>query len=111
MGRDKATLPFGETTLAERAAAIVQAAFPNARVTFVAANAGQFPGLNVICDTRPGRGPLGGLHAALKNAESEWIFLLGCDLPDTDWMPAANDTQDRGAPALMALRAPSVLHA
>ncbi len=81
MGRDKATLAFGETTLAGRAAAIVHAALPNARVTFVAADAGQFPGRNVIGDIEVERGPLGGLHAALKHAEREWIFVLGCDLP------------------------------
>lgn len=52
-----------------------------------------------------------GLHNASREIALQVLELLGCDLPDTDWMPAANDTQDRGAPALMAPRAPSVLHA
>src|SRR5437763_3361093 len=76
MGRDKATLSFGETTLAEHAAAAAQAALPDARVTFVATNAGQFPGPNVICDIEQGRGPLGGFHAALTHAEKDWMLLI-----------------------------------
>ncbi len=52
-----------------------------------------------------------GLHIASRAIALQVLELLGVDLPDSDWMPAGNDMQHRGTPALMALRAPSVLHA
>jgi molybdopterin-guanine dinucleotide biosynthesis protein A len=34
-----------------------------------------------VADLHPGRGPLGGLHAALMAAATPWVFLAGCDMP------------------------------
>lgn len=81
MGRDKAMLELGGVTLAERLAAAAREAFPGAPVTLVTASTGQFPDMTVVPDIRADRGPVGGLHAALTHARSEWILLLGCDLP------------------------------
>ena len=44
-------------------------------------------GIRVLPDARPGHGPLGGLHAALLEAEARelhGVLLLGCDLPLVD---------------------------
>lgn len=38
-------------------------------------------GVKVVFDIKPGEGPLMGLLTALKNASSEGIFLIGCDMP------------------------------
>lgn len=35
----------------------------------------------MVPDVFPGRGPLGGLHAALSHTGSEWVLLVGCDQP------------------------------
>ena len=35
----------------------------------------------VVCDEIIGIGPLGGIHAGLKNSESEYAYLIACDMP------------------------------
>jgi molybdopterin-guanine dinucleotide biosynthesis protein A len=37
--------------------------------------------ITCVFDEHKNRGALAGIHAALKNAKSEWIFVLACDLP------------------------------
>ncbi len=37
--------------------------------------------LKIAVDARPGWGPLEGLAAALRAMESEWAFVVGCDMP------------------------------
>ena len=87
LGRDKAAAELGGRTLAERALETVSAALPVTRVTFVAANETQFAidaiiaGGRFISDLLEGRGPLGGLHAALSDTQAEWIFVMACDYP------------------------------
>ena len=38
-------------------------------------------GWNVIADIYPDHGPMGGLHAALKECRSEALFVVTCDMP------------------------------
>ncbi len=40
-----------------------------------------FSGIREITDLFPNRGPLGGLHAALRNVRTEYLMLLACDIP------------------------------
>ncbi len=35
----------------------------------------------VVCDEIIGVGPLGGIHAGLKNSSSEYAYLIACDMP------------------------------
>ena len=87
LGQDKAAADLGGQTLAGRAFETVSEALPNSRVTFVAANDAQFAiqaivaGGRFVFDLVEGRGPLGGLHAALADTRAEWIFLMACDYP------------------------------
>ncbi|MGI5838154.1 MAG: molybdenum cofactor guanylyltransferase [bacterium] len=37
--------------------------------------------VRVCSDVFPGRGPLGGIHAALFNAQSRYVYVLACDMP------------------------------
>ncbi|HNX28623.1 MAG TPA: molybdenum cofactor guanylyltransferase [Syntrophomonadaceae bacterium] len=41
-------------------------------------------GYRVYADIYPGKGPVGGMHAALSYAAHEHIFILGCDMPFMD---------------------------
>ena len=81
MGRDKALLPLGSSTLIER---VVEAARPLASELFLI---GDHPerfahlSLPVHADLHPGQGPLGGLHSALVRARFPAVLLLACDLP------------------------------
>ena len=81
MGRDKASLPFGEATMLT---ALVRRFRETAHPTAVSVRtAGQFDtaGADEIVDLYPGQGPLAGLHAAFSATEAERIFLTGTDLP------------------------------
>ena len=87
LGVDKAFVQLDGKSLMDRAVETLRGALPEARVTAVAASQSQFAikaitsGIPFIFDLYEGRGPLGGLHAALALARSPWIFLLACDYP------------------------------
>lgn len=88
LGQDKASLNFDGISLAERTAETIGAAISPSQIRLVAADDLQvlgFPALlknlPVVCDLYEGRGPAGGLHAALAYAQTEWILVLGCDFP------------------------------
>ena len=87
MGTAKATLELSGKTLAARAVDVTVAALSPRRITVVAGNSSQFAidairvDVPFIFDLHEGRGPLGGLHAALAYAKTPWIFLLACDYP------------------------------
>ena len=86
-GGEKPLARFGGKTLAENALGIAQTALPGSKICFVARDAGQFVDeserldVEMIPDRFEGRGPLGGLFAALADCESEWLFLFACDMP------------------------------
>jgi molybdopterin-guanine dinucleotide biosynthesis protein A len=87
MGRDKALIKLDGITLAERAANTISTALSPKQIYFVTASKDQFTAqdlpanIPVIFDQYKDRGAYGGLHAALSKAQSEWIFVLACDLP------------------------------
>jgi molybdenum cofactor guanylyltransferase len=82
MGRDKALLPWGETTLVEHIARTVrQVSTP---VIVVAAETGQYVVPSAECvvgDRYPDTGPLGGLLTGLDHLEPGYHLLVGCDMP------------------------------
>ena len=85
LGRDKAFVELGGRSLVSRAVQTLQGEF--ARLTVVAGNSLQFAtqaiadGVPFIFDLYENRGPLGGIHAALANTNTPWIFVLACDYP------------------------------
>ena len=87
LGRDKAFVEIGGRTLAQRALKTVRESGIAAKTTFVAGSQTQFAiealtlDAPFIFDMVEGRGPLGGLHAALSYARTEWVFVLACDYP------------------------------
>jgi molybdopterin-guanine dinucleotide biosynthesis protein A len=80
MGRDKALLPFGATTLIERVAARLREACRG--IVVVADNAGPYEalGLRTVPDALPERRSLVGIYTALLQAEDP-VFVCGCDMP------------------------------
>src|SRR5688572_5425336 len=87
LGTDKAFVELGGMTLAERAVANVRDGLSPERITMVAGSSTQFAieaitsEIPFIFDLHEGRGPLGGLHAALAYSRAPWIFVLACDYP------------------------------
>lgn len=84
---EKPSARIGGKTLAENAVDIVRIALPASIVSLVARDAVQFLdearrlGIGHLHDRVDGRGPLGGLFAALARCRSEWLFLFACDMP------------------------------
>ena len=87
MGRDKASLPFGEEQMLQRVARLVSQVIEPENIVCVAADGQQLPVLareiRVVRDRFSGRGPLEGLAAgiaALKNSATT-IYATSCDVP------------------------------
>ncbi len=84
MGRDKASLPFGDETLLERIVGIVSPCVDEVRL--VAREGQELPsnrslGLPVARDPAEGKGPLAGLAAGLRAICAERSFVVSCDVP------------------------------
>jgi molybdenum cofactor guanylyltransferase len=80
MGRDKAMLPYGGTTLVEHLARAVQDA---ARSVALIGDPGRYANLGypVYPDKFSGCGPLGGIYTALSVSSTDWNLIVACDMP------------------------------
>ena len=80
MGQDKAQLRLGPETMIERIAARLSPV--TSSVTLVG-NPQAYVGhsLPTVPDVYEKWGALGGLHAALSAAKTDWIIVIACDLP------------------------------
>jgi molybdopterin-guanine dinucleotide biosynthesis protein A len=81
MGRDKALLEVEGRTLLAHAVAVLEAVFEEVVVVAPLGRGYGDLGVEVVPDTRPGRGPLGGMHAALDRGHGRPVFVLACDMP------------------------------
>jgi molybdopterin-guanine dinucleotide biosynthesis protein A len=82
MGRDKAFLTLGGSTLLERALAVARCV--STEVTIVGRREKFAVYGNVIEDVYPGQGPLAGIHAALSGTVFELNLMIGVDTPFLD---------------------------
>jgi molybdopterin-guanine dinucleotide biosynthesis protein A len=79
MGADKAFVELGGRRLLDRALELAGAVASNVRIV---GSAEKFTGLGrVVEDEFSNRGPLGGIHAALRASQTELNFVLAVDLP------------------------------
>lgn len=80
-GRDKLALSLGGERLLARIARQLRLHFSD--ILAISSRPEAFDGLQyrVVPDTLGLGGPLAGLHAGLKAARSEWIYLVACDMP------------------------------
>lgn len=80
MGRDKASLPFGDETLLTRAVRLVTSAVDD--VVVVARKDQVTPeGLTVVRDPVDDQGPLAGLVTGLHASRGDLVFITACDMP------------------------------
>lgn len=80
MGRDKALLPFNGQPLIAHIAAILAPIFPEIIVVTADPAIAAAADLPAVADAFPGRGPLGGIHAALSHFGAP-TFIVACDMP------------------------------
>ena len=80
MGRDKAWLRLGPSTMIER---VIHALKPVTSSISIIANKDEYKklGLPVFRDTYTGIGPLEAIRTALANSPTRRVLLVGCDLP------------------------------
>lgn len=84
MGRDKASIPFGDETMLERIAGVVGSCVDE--VHLVAREGQEIPAntglrLPVARDPVEGNGPLAGLAAGLDAISAEQAIVVSCDVP------------------------------
>ncbi len=80
MGRDKANLPYGGTTLANYIAMLVRDAAGTVAILGDPERYGQL-GFPVYPDLMPHCGPLGGVYTALSVTSKDWNLVVACDMP------------------------------
>lgn len=84
MGRDKAMLPFGNSTMLQYLIDKYSSAL--GRVAVSVNRKGRFPfeGAMEIVDRYPDMGPLNGLVSAFEECNEDTVFITGTDLPFGD---------------------------
>lgn len=84
MKTDKMELSFQGRTFLEAALERFAACFDTVWVSL--ADPGKYPHLKVerLADVYPGRGPISGLHAALRKTPDDGVFLAAGDMPFSD---------------------------
>lgn len=81
MGQDKAALLLDGEPLLARVVRRLQHALADVLIVGPAEIGALVPGLRVVQDTEPGRGPLAGLSSALRAISTPWAFVVACDMP------------------------------
>jgi molybdopterin-guanine dinucleotide biosynthesis protein A len=81
MGRDKALLPWGATTLLGHALGRLREVCGAVAILGGSGERYADQGVPVVPDVVPGAGPLAALLAALEHARTEVVVLLAVDLP------------------------------
>lgn len=81
MGFDKQLLMEDDRRILETVIDALRQEFPD--ILIVTAKPELYNGMGVrLCrDAYPGKGPLAGVHAALQQARSRYVYLLACDMP------------------------------
>lgn len=80
-GRDKSALRLGSRRIIDRQLAVLRRVAGH--VLIVAPEEARFAdlGVPIVTDERPGTGPLGALHAALRASPTSPTLVVACDLP------------------------------
>ncbi|HWC50838.1 MAG TPA: molybdenum cofactor guanylyltransferase [Nitrospira sp.] len=81
MGQDKRFLSIGAETLYERSLTVLRSVFPHVLVVIAQDSPPIESEAPVLRDLIPDCGSLGGLYTGLKQAGTEWVFAVACDMP------------------------------
>jgi molybdopterin-guanine dinucleotide biosynthesis protein A len=102
-GRDKAFAAVGGEPIAVRTVRLLHELFPQVIVS--TSRPERFRGLDVetVGDLFPARGPLAGIHAAMRTSRHPHVFVVACDMPGLDpevirWMLARPRAADAVVP-------------
>jgi molybdopterin-guanine dinucleotide biosynthesis protein A len=84
MGQDKRFLSIGTETLYERSLAVLRSVFQRVLVVIAQDSPPIESDAPVLRDLIAESGSLGGLYTGLKQAGTEWVFAVACDMPFLD---------------------------
>jgi molybdopterin-guanine dinucleotide biosynthesis protein A len=81
MGKNKALINIGRGSLVEITTSKIRPFFHE--IIFITNKVESYVHLNItmVSDIYKNCGPLGGIHAALKAASYEFVFIVACDMP------------------------------
>jgi molybdopterin-guanine dinucleotide biosynthesis protein A len=103
MGVDKAFLTYEGTPLITRVHDVLAPLFADVLIAAGTETPGRGPfPARALYDAMPGLGPLAGLVAGLKAAQTPWLFMVACDMPHLDPRVIARVVAERG-PGIMAV--------
>lgn len=80
-GRDKSQLPWGSSDLIHSILKKLSTVCCESIVVSNRAWEPQLPGIRVVADLIPQKGPLSGIHAGLSCSNNPYAFVTGCDMP------------------------------
>jgi len=83
-GRNKAFAAVGGEPIAARTLRLLAQVFPQVIVATNAPHEFSRFRVETVSDVHPGRGPLAGVHAAMRIARHPHLFVVACDMPGLD---------------------------
>ncbi len=81
MGFDKALIKIQDKSMVEMVLGQLEGIFDDLIVVTNTPENYEHLNARIVTDILKGAGPLGGIHAGLKTAESRYVFLTACDMP------------------------------
>ena len=81
MGFDKQLLMEDDRRILETVIKTLKQEFSDILIVTAKPQLYEGMGVRLCSDAYPGKGPLAGVHAALLNARSRYVYLLACDMP------------------------------
>lgn len=81
MGFDKQLLMEDDRRILERVVETLKTEFPDILIVTARPELYEGMGVRVCGDTYRDKGPLAGVHAALEQSRSRYVYLLACDMP------------------------------
>ena len=81
MGQDKRFLAVGDQTLFARSLAVLRSVFQRVLIVIAQDSPPVESDAPVLRDLIADSGSLGGLYTGLKQADTEWVFAVACDMP------------------------------
>jgi molybdopterin-guanine dinucleotide biosynthesis protein A len=82
MGFDKCNLMVDGKALIEHQIEMLKTEFDEIRLVTSPELPIAFPGSQTVYDEYIDSGPMGGIHQGLKCAASEYVYIIGCDMPN-----------------------------
>ena len=83
--REKSLIKIQGDHLIDKQVTLLESIFENIIIsTSKEAIISKFPSLQIVKDEYLHCGPLGGIHAAMKHAQTDAVFVFACDMPNLD---------------------------